>query len=96
MLSQHSDRDYLYKAVYPHDGVWYDPYPGTDTNAAVIAEVRGPTPEAIFANARLIAAAPELLAACELALVQMSELAPTLSTASYLRAAIAKARGTNV
>lgn len=47
----------------------------------------------VTANARVGAAAPELLAACELALEQMTALAPTLSTASYLRAAIAKARG---
>jgi hypothetical protein len=47
----------------------------------------------IAPNARLIAAAPELLEACRLALTQMEALAPTLSTASYLRAAIRKATG---
>ena len=63
-----------------------------DAAQLAIATATGARPE-LEANARLIAVAPELLEAAELALKQMEALAPQLSTASYLRAAIAKAMG---
>jgi len=44
------------------------------------------------ANASLIAAAPELLAACEAALARMSDINPDVWE-DMLRAAIAKAKG---
>ena len=48
------------------------------------------------ANARLIAAAPDLLAACEVALdAMLAHDFGTLSLCPQLRAAIAKARGGN-
>lgn len=46
-----------------------------------------------FANAQLIAAAPELLAACEAALLREDIAADELG--DQLRAALAKARGAN-
>lgn len=53
-----------------------------------------PTEEA-FANARLIAAAPELLAACQRALTVLCEydFDPYTDAGDILRAAIAKAAG---
>lgn len=45
--------------------------------------------EEAYANARLIAAAPDLLAACELALAAMGNM----SAAEVVRAALAKSRG---
>lgn len=57
---------------------------GGDADSAAVAS----------ANARLIAAAPDLLAACERALAQLLEVNPhPVRTIEALRAAIAKARG---
>lgn len=49
-------------------------------------------PNGNFADARLIAAAPELLEACKFALAQAG-LSPDSPTAAILKAAIAKAEG---
>jgi len=65
--------------------------------ATVVVRVDGlPSPEG-EANARLIAAAPDLLAACRLALVQFSSLAesgiPVMHQIKELSTAIRKATG---
>ena len=60
------------------------------------AGVAHPTQESCEANARLIAAAPELLAACEAALVIIGDRNANPwwgDTEAKLRAAIAKVRG---
>lgn len=65
-------------------------YSGTELVATTGYQVRvGSTEDED--NARLIAAAPEMLEALKAVLTQIEALAPTLSTASYARAAIAKA-----
>lgn len=78
---------------------------GSDSNGGIrsVAEVGGHDVDEAEANARLIAAAPDLLAACEAALVQVTRDndergVPTnehRGTQWMLEAAIAKAKGTN-
>ena len=64
--------------------------PGTQDDTAICADVIDPvTQEPSEANARLIAAAPELLEALQYAISQVPELA----TVPGIRAAIAKATG---
>jgi len=68
--------------------IWSIP---ADCVVATVAQYRdgndGPTPEAATANARLIAAAPDLLAACEEAVSVLPEgLAAATVAAAILRA----------
>jgi len=79
-----------------HNDVVYvaTPYPGDPTAGSVTSQ--GRTKEECEANARLIAAAPELLEACEAVLAHLPDADKEGSwdcqSAQILRAAIAKAR----
>lgn len=68
--------------------------PGSDTGYNLADCDMGAPPTEMFANARLIAAAPELLAACEAAEANLSPLyCSEHLVMKLLRAAIAKATG---
>ncbi|HEU4731722.1 MAG TPA: hypothetical protein VFT22_27690 [Kofleriaceae bacterium] len=78
--------------------VIWGPFPHRSRIAEVIQEWQG-TRNVVEANAKLLTAAPDLLAACELAIHDLEALSlairPLASSESIaaLRAAIAKARG---
>lgn len=84
-----SDGEWLLWAADPDSGLVYDKYPARITGVAKICG----TPRAA-ANARLIAAAPDLLAACK-EFVRKCECGEASSVRSYkqMKAAIAKAEG---
>jgi hypothetical protein len=71
------------------------PHPQNDTAGVAMCGMRLRTPEEGEANARLIAAAPDLLAACEEfeAYHQHGSLDQFPALCSQIRAAIAKAKG---
>jgi hypothetical protein len=90
--AQHTPGPWITKpeTAYVDSQVWAD--------GLLIAEVNGKGLEETASNARLIAAAPELLAACERALIAIEALPPRLGEDRYeplmqLTAAIQKARG---
>lgn len=80
--------------------VWHDGRDGTTpcimASGATVAKIHvapiTPPPEA-DANARLIAAAPELLAACKLALETVGDMTEAEQRRQIVRKAIAKAEG---
>lgn len=82
-----------WKAAFEEDGIWVT---GPDQNANVICDIVGRIAngkqhtEEDEANALLIAAAPELLAACEIA---AAALGTYPDRRSQVLAAIAKAKG---
>lgn len=59
-----------------------------------VAEARGETPRQAYERARLIAAAPDLLAACEGAVEWLSGWASASPYIEQLQAALQKAKGT--
>ncbi len=75
-------------------GVWLVEATGDLNGEMTIANCHGPDREA---NARLISAAPDLLATCKLALTRLDELGEMLGAKNGIRddltAAIAKATG---
>ena len=75
------------------DGIWIDC--DHDEHILNICKIEGCAPDLMRANAHLIAAAPDLLAACEAALfrISLNRDGASVKLAVYLEAAVKKARG---